>query len=296
MVQDNESHSAEWLHSGIALLDDGRFVTGAVGGGAIVIHDERTHTATVVPLRLSAAHGVTVARSAQGERLWIADPGPEEGTGQVFEVSLSGRILSRVPAPLAAEGEWRPTSVVAVADGSERGVLWIADGYGRNRVYRLTPDSGADVIDAADGIPFDCPHGLAVDTRSDPPRLVVADRGNRRIVFLHLDGSLDRVVADQKLTSPSCIAVRGDHLVVTDLYGAVVTVDPNDRVEIRAGYTPEVGRAGWPNRVVDGEVVPPVLNDRELNSPHGVAVAESGAVYVTEWLLGGRVVRLDWRR
>jgi len=40
-------------------------------------------------------------------------------------------------------------------------------------------------------------------------------------------------------------------------------------------------------------VVAPEFREGCLNSPHGLAVGPTGAVYLTEWALGGRVIRLD---
>jgi sugar lactone lactonase YvrE len=311
-IQANENASAQWMHSGIAVLSSGRLVYGALGGGGLVVRDAISGERARIDLPLSAAHGiVSVPPTEDGgdERLWIADPGPEPddedappgAAGQVLEVSLTGEILTRWETPPlsdAQSGSWRPTSVVVIDDEREGRTVWIADGYGQNRVYRMAADGHTTVVDSAAGLDFDCPHGLVLDTRSAPGhddarRVVVADRGNRRLVFLSLDGSVERVVSGEEMTSPSCLALRGDSLVVTDLFGTVLTVDTSDRIRISAGRVPERGWPGWPNRVVDGRTVPPRLADGVLNSPHGVAVGPDDEVYVTEWMLGGRVVRLD---
>jgi hypothetical protein len=281
--------SVEWMHSAIAVLGDGRLVYGAVGGGALIIHDERSDTQRHVRVPIAAAHGIVAVARNGAETLWVADPGPEGGVGQVLELSLDGRILTRVaPPPRAVSGGWRPTAVVPAPDGA----LWIADGYGQSLIYRLMPGGRVDVLDSVAGLAFDCPHDLVVDTRDAEHTMAVADRGNRRIVFLNLDGSLDRVVADDRLRAPSCLALRGDDLLVTELLGAIISVDRADRVAVRAGAVLDEVRPGFPNQVIDGETVAPVLVEGVLNSPHGIDATDSGLVYVTEWLFGGRVERL----
>ena len=45
------------------------------------------------------------------------------------------------------------------------------------------------------------------------------------------------------------------------------------------------------NAIVDGRMVPPPLADGRFNSPHGITTVGDD-VYVTEWLLGGRWVRI----
>lgn len=289
-----DPHSEAWLHSGIAVLDERRVVYETVGGGAIVIHDVLAEASSRVSLPIAHAHGITVTGRGSATRIWIADPGPRGGCGQVLELSADGEVLSLIEAPPSGPVEtWRPTAVVVQEDGTERKTLWIADGYGHNRLYRLSQDGTSQSWDSAADVPFDCPHGLAIDTRSPAHRIVVADRGNRRLVFLRTDGSVDRVVSDERMTSPSCIAVQGDQLIVTDLYGTILTVAHDDRVAVRLGDISGSTRSGWPNREVDGAVVAPLLQDGELNSPHGVAATEAGEIFLTDWVFGGRVVRLQ---
>jgi hypothetical protein len=293
-IRAQDRASDQWLHSGIAVLDGGRIVYGSVGGQGIVFHDTVTDAATEIPLSVAHPHGITATGAGADARLWIADPGPRAGTGQVLELSTSGEVLSRTRVPLAVAdkpGSWRPTAVAVVTDGADRGTLWVADGYGQHRVHRIRPDGSESVWDEADGVPFDCPHGITLDRRSGDGTVVIADRGNRRLVFLKADGSLDRIVTHELMTSPSCLAIRGPLLVVTDLYGAVLTVDDRDRVEVVAGEA-DATRPGWPNLEAGDRTVAPALHDGELNSPHGVDVAENGDIYLTEWVFGGRVVRL----
>jgi hypothetical protein len=266
-------------------------VYGAAGGGALIIHDEQTGAQESIRVPIAAAHGIAATTKSGTETLWIADPGPEGGTGQVLEVGMNGQILTHVDLPHGtAPRGWRPTAVVPAPDGT----LWIADGYGQNLLYRLTPDGATQVIDSAEGLAFDCPHGLTIDSRGPVPRMALADRANRRIVFLNMDGTVDRVVTDERLRAPSCLAITGDQLVVTDLLGAIASIDRSDRIEVKVGTALEEVPAGWPNRVVNGETVAPVLADGVLHSPHGVAATDSGDVYLTEWSFGGRVERIRW--
>ncbi|WP_394771615.1 hypothetical protein [Lacisediminihabitans sp.] len=284
-----------WMHSGVGVLSDGRVVFAEPGGGALVILDEATGDSTRVPTGTADAHGISVLRDPAGDQVWIADPGPGADAGQLIRVALDGSVVDRVVEPgRAGAGErWKPTSSAVVTDGPHTGDLWIADGYGQSLVHLVRADGETFTLDGTSAsVRFDCPHGVAIDERGSEPLVVVADRGNRRVVFFDLDGGFVRTVADPVMTSPSSLAVRGDDLLVTDLFGALLRIDSHDAVHAVVPSANAQDRAGWPNRVSQGETVRPDLRDGILNSPHGIAVSDSGDVYLTEWMFGGRVVRL----
>jgi hypothetical protein len=49
----------------------------------------------------------------------------------------------------------------------------------------------------------------------------------------------------------------------------------------------------WPNsRDAEGNIVRPETRPGILNSPHTLAADGNGDVFVTEWLIGGRVTKL----
>ena len=52
---------------------------------------------------------------------------------------------------------------------------------------------------------------------------------------------------------------------------------------------------GWPNNKGDGgQIVPTsLLETGKFNSPHGLAVDANGNLFVAEWLIGGRVTKLN---
>lgn len=296
----------EWSHSGVAELSDGRVLFAAPGGHALVALDESTGVAEIVDTPTEDCHGLTVSNVEGREIIWIADPGDEKG-GRVIRLDWATTSMVALPDPLADDpaaddlGPWRPTATAVVEQsGPHVGELWVADGYGRSLVHRYGVDGSILTIDGSEsGVAFDCPHGITVDTRSPEDRIVVADRLHSRLVFFDLDGRFVRAVTSESapgsdaMRRPSSLAVRADRILVTDLIGALLAVDPDDRVETLLPATGLDARKGWPNAVVDGQTVRPPLEVGVLNSPHGIAVGSGGQVYLTEWLLGGRQLRLD---
>ncbi|MCU1423690.1 MAG: repeat-containing protein [Microbacteriaceae bacterium] len=283
-----------WSHSGAAIAADGRLVVAQRGGGGVALIDEATGAVERIATPTAECHGILSEPSIDPGTLWIADPG-----GQVLALDVATRSTRRIRRPGIPAGEserWAPTSLAIVTAGPHRGDLWIADGYGESLVHLVRPDGSSLTIDGSEsGAAFDCPHGVAVDTRGGEPIIVVADRGNRRLVWFDLDGSFVRALEDPVMTSPSSIAVRGAELLVTDLFGALLAVDPADRVTAIIPIDPAThSRPGWPNDERDGGAARrPALVDGILNSPHGIAVRDDGTVYLTEWVIGGRETRLE---
>ncbi|MBO0727675.1 MAG: hypothetical protein J2P57_00365 [Acidimicrobiaceae bacterium] len=126
---------------------------------------------------------------------------------------------------------------------------------------------------------------------------MVADRGNSRLVVFDHAGAVQQVITDDLLRLPSCLAVDGDDLILTDLGGDLLALDRDARARSLVDATPSSQRvAPWPNQILDGRPARPDLHDGTLHSPHSVAVAGDGTIFLTEWLIGGRQVRLQPQR
>jgi len=95
------------------------------------------------------------------------------------------------------------------------------------------------------------------------------------------------------------MAIVGDTLALTDFTRARVTIlDRADQLVEHMGANPGANpearaRDGWPNaRNVDGDLVRRRSNQGKFNSPHTLAADAEGNLYVTEWLIGGRLTKL----
>jgi hypothetical protein len=143
------------------------------------------------------------------------------------------------------------------------------------------------------GTKFDCPHGVAIDTRESVNRIAVADRSNKRVLYFKEDGTFIRSVSAPIMTSPSSLAVRGNDLLVTDLFGAILAIDLDDQVRAILPTSNVNTREGWPNKMSGADSVAPDVFEGMLNSPHGITVSVRGEVYFTEWYLGGRAVTIS---
>lgn len=131
------------------------------------------------------------------------------------------------------------------------------------------------------------PHGIWVDQR-DPakPMLLLADRGNRRIVRYTLDDKPVDVV-DGTL-APCHFHELKDLMVVPDLQCRVTLFDKNNKVITHLGDGAYAGKQNQLRVSEDRSVFEP----GKFITPHGAWFDHTGNIFVTEWVEIGRVTKL----
>ena len=268
--------SADWAHAAIEIRDGVVWVTHPNG------HTLESSDGDRIETDLLELHYLRWP--------WAVDTGSKRYVrGADFEtVRRDGRVVRlddgfELPRPYPADVKYSPTSVAVDA----RGAIWVADGYGRSLVHRYTPGGELDLtIDGG----FATPHCAAVVGDA----LLVCDRANGRIQEYDLDGNLQRSLAQGVVVTPTDLVAVGHELALTDFTAARVTVLTRDGelVEHLGTGTRSPEEDAWPNaRDADGNIVRPPLRRDVLNSPHTLAADGDGSLYVTEWLIGGRVTR-----
>ncbi len=128
------------------------------------------------------------------------------------------------------------------------------------------------------------PHGNMVDLR-DPanPILLVADRGNSRIVRYKLDDTPIDVIAGTK--SPCHFHTHKDTIVVPDLQARVTLLDKDNKIILHLGE-PTVPNP--PRTTEDRSSFVP----GQFVQPHGAIFDHNGNIFVAEWVEIGRVTKL----
>ena len=171
------------------------------------------------------------------------------------------------------------------------GDVWVADGYGSNYVHRYTKAGGyTGSINGTEGAAgaFACPHGIAFIPKPAGAELYIADRSNKRIQVYDGEGKFKRVVGADYLNSPCMFVHRNGVVYVPELFARLTIIDENDKLIAHLGENAEaVSTKGWPNHPTG------MIHAGKFNSPHGMAVdAKTGDLYVGEWIVGGRVIKL----
>jgi hypothetical protein len=314
-VPDSESRRAGWAHPGMVVTEGGDIITCHSGDPMVLIFDKNGRLKGSWKGDFTDAHGLTLVKEGGTEYLWIADngskrqpangydypPGSDQKSGQVFKSTLDGKTVMRLekpPHPVYQRTRYAPTSV---AVNEERfggnGDIWVADGYGASHVHHY--DKRGKYIASINGEEgagaFNCPHGIFIDRRKSEPELYVADRANARIQVYDLEDRFRRVFGPDFLTTPSAFVTHGGLMVIAELRARLAVTNLDDRLVGYLGANEEVCNVtGWPNnKNVEGKTVPTsLLQPGKFNSPHGLAVDAEGNLYVAEWLIGGRLVKL----
>lgn len=242
--------------------------------------------------RFLGAHGMTLVREGDEEFLWLTD----QDSREVVKTTLDGKTvmtLDRADHPIYETRKYFPTWV---AVNEERfggnGDIWVADGYGSFFCHRY--DRGGRYLDSINGEEgevgaFDCPHGLWTDTRRLNAELYIADRGNKRFQVYSMDGKFKRSFGEDFLTSPDGASRYGaDGLLVPELFARITILDAEDNLACHLGANEgALQEDGWPN------LPDHLLKPGRFNSPHGAAADADGNIYVVEWIIGGRITKLE---
>ena len=234
------------------------------------------------------AHGATLVEENGEEFLWLVD----ERTTAVDKVTLTGEIvlsLARPDHPAYGEGKYSPTWVaVNETRFGGTGDIWLADGYGSSLVHRY--DAQGRYLLTLDGEsgagPFKTPHGIAFDFRRGAGELYIADRSHQRVQVFDGEGNFLGVFGADIFDRPNGFVFSNDYLIASDLRGRISILDAQDHLVEHLGANPAISeQSGWPDRTR--------LEAGKFNSPHGLAIAPSGDIYVVEWRAGGRVIKLE---
>ena len=313
-IPKDASIEAAWPHHGIGTLPSGEIVTTHPSKPGFLILETDGSLHRSADTEIGDAHGITVVREGDAAYLWIADASmkqvresnyepPASSKGSVVaKVALSGRVITRLPKPeltVYGQGEYRPTCVaVNETRTGGNGDIWVADGYGESYVHRF--DASGRYVRSLSGEEgagrFKGPHAVFIDRRRGEPELYVADRNNGRIQVYDLEGRFKRVVGADFLSRPTWFAVDGERLLVLEFRPPRLTVlDAADQLIGYLAENPEApAREGWPNQV-SAQGAPEratAIEAGKLNSPHALTLDREGNIYITEWLIGGRIIKL----
>ena len=171
------------------------------------------------------------------------------------------------------------------------GDIILSDGYASNHIFKFdkTGKYLSHFGEKGNGMKqFNTAHGMTLDTRYNPPRLLICDRNHKpkgRLLHYSLDGEfIGEVVTG--LGMPTSVAVQGDYVSVPDLHGRVVILDKSNTIIAVLGHNlnAQLGRSygvkqeNWVEGVFSGT--------------HGSHWDKDGNLYVQDWNVSGRIIKL----
>jgi hypothetical protein len=200
-----------------------------------------------------------------------------------------GKIVLRLKFPKESglKGRFNPTAITVAPNGD----IYLSDGYASNVIFRYdkTGKYLSHFGKRGNGEKeFNTAHGMTLDTRYDPPRLLICDRNHRpkgRLLHYGLDGKFIGVVITG-LGMPTSVAVQGDYVAVPDLKGRLVILDKENKListvgenkNPRLGGNYNIPQSKWIEGVFAGT--------------HGSYWDKDGNLYVQDWNRAGRIMKL----
>ncbi len=292
-IPDTESARTGWSHTGMVTTADGSIVTMHQGEPQLLFFNTDGELLRSVGVDVENAHDVVLVEDDGRERLWLAD----NLSSRVVKTDLDGQIVMSLDRPdidvYREGGAYVPTSVTVDEDrfgGS--GDIWTTDGYGSSFVHRYT--AAGEYIASINGDEgtagrFEQSHGVHIDRRGPEPELLIADRSSSQVQVYDLDGQFKRGFGLDFLYRPCCFVELGENLVIVEhRAGRLTVLDATNQLVCYLGENPGVeDLPNYPN------VDPEHLNIGKFNSPHGITADSDGNMYVREWIVGGRTIKLE---
>jgi hypothetical protein len=237
---------------------------------------------------------ITLANGKKAEGIFVEQTDTEVRftvNGNPQAVALSEVAMKDgKPALAVGSSESRKGLALTSADAAPNGDIYVADGYGTSWIFVFDKDGKFKKQFGGPVPPFklaNC-HKVHVDTRFEPARLFLCDRGNNRILHATLEGELIGVIADKDLRRPSSASFHGDLACVAEINGRVTVWDKEGKLVAELGRNDTRGQTDTP------AVQPADWRDNLVTSPHGITFDGNGNILETEWNRFGRVLR--WNR
>jgi hypothetical protein len=288
---------------GWGLGPDGRSVLGPTHGGVVVDKAGNIYTSANMGVfvfnpagevlrrflgdEYSNIHDIEIREEADGEYIYGARNANKEGIKFHAE---TGAIVLKLQYPEESGlglTDFKPTAITVAPNGD----IFLSDGYASNHIFKY--DKTGKYIKhfgqkGNDLKQFNTAHGMTLDTRYEPPRLLICDRNHQpkgRLLHYDLEGNyIDEVITG--LGMPTSAAVQGDYVAVPDLHGRLVILDKSNTIMAVLGHNAdEQKRANF--NVPQEQWVEGVFS-----GTHGSYWDKDGNLYIQDWNVSGRLMKL----
>ncbi|MFK8112255.1 MAG: 6-bladed beta-propeller [Rubripirellula sp.] len=273
-------------HGGVVIDKAGNIYTSANAGVFIFSPDGKVIRTYEGP-KYSNIHDMEIREEAGGEFIYAARN--KDGEGIKFNAH-SGEVVLNLPFPEESglgKIKFSPTAITVAANGD----IFLSNGYASNHIFRF--DKSGKYLshfgEKGNGMKqFNTAHGMTLDTRYDPPRLLICDRNHQpkgRLLHYSLDGEfIEEVITG--LGMPTSVSIQGNFVSVPDLHGRVVILDKTNTIMAVLGHNPDPAK-GKSFKVPQAEWIEGVFS-----GTHGSYWDEDGNLYVQDWNISGRIMKL----
>lgn len=288
---------------GWGLRPDGTSALGPTHGSVVIDKEGNVYTSAQKGVVVFTPDGMVI-RSYEGDQysnihdMEIRDEGGTEyiygarnanAEGIKFKAQ-GGEIVLKLRFPKESGlnlTRFSPTAITVAGNGD----IFLADGYASNIIFKF--DKTGKYIkhfgQAGNELKqFNTCHGMTLDTRYEPARLLICDRNHTpkgRLLHYDLEGNfIEEVITG--LGMPTSAAVQGDYVSVPDLHGRVVILDKSNTIMAVLGHNADPAKRGNFNVPQDQWV------EGVFSGTHGSYWDKDGNLYVQDWNVSGRIMKL----
>ncbi len=288
---------------GWGLRPDGKSAIGPTHGSVVIDKAGNIYTSANAGVFVFSPEG-QVVQSYLGDKysnihdMEIRD---EEGTEFIYGArnnnaegikfnARSGEIVLKLAFPKESGlnlEKFNPTAITVAANGD----VFLSDGYASNHIFKFDKTGKYLMHFGKKGNgekEFNTAHGMTLDTRYTPNRLLICDRNHEpkgRLLHYTLEGEyIGEVITG--LGMPTSAAIQGDYVSVPDLHGRVVILDKTNTIMAVLGHNPDPAKGRNYNIPQDQWI------EGIFSGTHGSNWDKDGNLYVQDWNVSGRIMKL----
>ncbi len=288
---------------GWGLGEDGKSVIGPTHGSVVIDKAGNIYTSANMGVFVFSPDGKVIRRfigedytnihdmeirdEADGEFIYGARNANAEGIKFSAEM---GDVVLRLKFPEESGlklTKFNPTAITVAPNGD----IFLSDGYASNHIFKFDKTGKYLMHFGTKGNDlkqFNTAHGMTLDTRYDPPRLLICDRNHEpkgRLLHYDLDGNyIDEIITG--LGMPTSAAIQGDFVSVPDLHGRLVILDKSNTIMAVLGHNSD------PATRVNFNVPQDQWVEGVFSGTHGSFWDKDGNLYVQDWNVSGRIMKL----
>lgn len=288
---------------GWGLGEDGKSVIGPTHGSVVIDKAGNIYTSANMGVFVFSPDGKVIRRfigedytnihdmeirdEADGEFIYGARNTNAEGikfSAEMGDVVLRLKFPEESGLKLTA---FNPTAITVAPNGD----IFLSDGYASNHIFKFDKTGKYLMHFGTKGNDlkqFNTAHGMTLDTRYDPPRLLICDRNHEpkgRLLHYDLDGNyIEEIITG--LGMPTSAAIQGDFVSVPDLHGRLVILDKSNTIMAVLGHNSD------PAKRVNFNVPQDQWVEGVFSGTHGSFWDKDGNLYVQDWNVSGRIMKL----
>ncbi|MBL9177182.1 MAG: hypothetical protein JNM65_03900 [Verrucomicrobiaceae bacterium] len=230
-------------------------------------------------------HGFVIRKDNGDEFIFAAVLGEQK----VIKCDLEGKVLMTIPTSEFPADKIGKGLKLTNCDVAPNGDIYVVDGYGQSFIFVFSREGKFKSVFGGPGEPLKLAnaHKIFIDRRFEPARVMICDRGHKRMLHTRLDGAFIGEIATG-MRNPSSASFHGDLMCVAEIAGNVSVWDKDNKRVADLGTSPQTTNTP--------KIEPKDWKQGVVTSPHGITFDNDGNILETEWNQWGRVLRWNLKK